>query len=50
MTTRAPVRKVHDIPIIIPERQPRRLTEPDRKWIVPDRVAVPERVKEPVRR
>ena len=56
MTTSAPVRKVHDIPIIEPVRSPKvlpkepsRLPEADpKRWITPD-VGVPERVRHPAR-
>jgi hypothetical protein len=50
MTTSAPVRKVHDIPIVLPIRAPRRLPAPGPEWSEPLVVGVPERVAAPVRR
>jgi len=50
MTTSAPIRKVHDIPIVLPKRSPRQLPAPDPRRLVPIVVDVPERVCVPVRR
>ena len=50
MTTSAPVRKVHDIPIVITRPKPRQLPEvaPERYVPIVEPWAVP--VREPVRR
>ena len=51
MTTSAPVRKVHDVPIIRPVRQPVTLPAPDpERWHTIEVPAVPVKEKEPARR
>ena len=49
MSTSSPVRRVHDVPVVVPKRTPKRLPElaPER-WIPVTPITVP--VKEPVRR
>jgi len=49
MSTSSPVRRVHDVPIVIPIQVPKRLPEvsPER-WIPINPIVVPERVPERV--
>lgn len=45
MTTSSPIRKVHDIPIVKPRRQPMQLPAPDERRLVPVMPFLPEREK-----
>jgi len=52
MTTSAPIRKVHNVPIVVvrPRRAPRELPAPSPAWETPIVVVPTVPVKEPVRR